>query len=232
MGQRFRVVAPTQRYFGPSPWLDDGQNFSISTHADDLAEFISGVGLEPVSLVGWSYGAAVCLTMAIQWPELVERLIVYEPAIASLVLAPDDAQVAAADRLEMTGSARARITDGDLSGAVRVFMDGVNDQPGAFDNLAPSVREIMVANRRTLPLLFAAPPPTLGCDDLKRLEGIPVVVARGEATRAFYRIAAEWTAACIPASTSILVPDARHLFPVEDHARFTGLLLDLIASSG
>ena len=230
LGQRFRVVAPTQRYFGRSPWQDDGQSFSISTHAADLAEFISGSGLAPVSLVGWSYGAAVCLTMAVQSRELVERLILYEPAISSFVLARDDAQVAAADRLVMTAPARARITEGDLLGAVRLFMDGVNDQAGAFDSLPHSVQEIMFANGRTLPLLLAALPPTLGCDDLQRLEGMQVDVARGAATRAFYRIAAEWTNACIPASTPILVPDARHLFPVEDHARFTRLLLDLLAS--
>ena len=31
-----RMIAPTQRYFGVSPWPDDGRNFSIQTHADDL----------------------------------------------------------------------------------------------------------------------------------------------------------------------------------------------------
>ena len=58
---------------------------------------------------------------------------------------------------------------------------------------------------------------------------MPVTVARGDATRAFYRIAAERAAACIPASTLVVVPDARHLLPVEDDTRFTALILDLIA---
>jgi pimeloyl-ACP methyl ester carboxylesterase len=84
-------------------------------------------------------------------------------------------------------------------------------------------------NGRTLPLLFAAPPPALNCDDLNRLGGTPVVVARGDATRTFYNIAAEWTAACIPASTLVVVPNARHLLPVEDDTRFTALILDLLA---
>ena len=108
-------------------------------------------------------------------------------------------------------------------------MDGVNDRHGAFDSLPHNVQQIMRENSRTLPLLFAAPPPALSCDDLKRLAGTPVVVARGDATRTFYNIAAEWTAACIPASTLVVVPNARHLLPVEDDTRFTALILDLLA---
>ena len=95
----------------------------------------------------------VCLTMAVQQSELDQRLILYEPAIASCVHAPADAQAAAADRL----------------------------------------------------------------------------ATRGDASRTFYNIAAEWAAACTPASTLVVVPNARHLLPVEDDTRFTALILDLLA---
>ena len=98
VGRRHRVIAPTQRYFGTAPWPDDGRNFSISTHAADLADFISTRRLEPFALVGWSYGAAVCLKMAVDQPELVQRLILYEPAITSFVHAPEAAATVAADR--------------------------------------------------------------------------------------------------------------------------------------
>ena len=90
------------------------------------------------------------------------------------------------------------------------------------------VRQIMRENSRTLPLLFTAPPPALKCDDLKRLRDTPVVVARGNATRTFYTIAVESAAACIPASTLVVVPNARHLLPVEDDTRFTTLITDLL----
>ena len=42
LGPRVRVLAPTQRYFGTAPWPDDGKNFSIGTHAHDLADFVRG----------------------------------------------------------------------------------------------------------------------------------------------------------------------------------------------
>jgi pimeloyl-ACP methyl ester carboxylesterase len=229
IASRVRVLAPTQRYFGTSPWPDDGKNFSIGTHADDLANFVRALRIQPVSLVGWSYGAAVCLVMAVRQSELVRRLLLYEPAIAGFVHAPEDAQAAAADRLAMTAPARARLDEGHVAGAVRLFMDGVNDRHGSFDSLPHSVQQVMRENGRTLPLLFTAPPPALSCDDLKRLGGTPVVVARGDATRTFYNIAAEWATACIPASTLVVVPNARHLLPVEDDTRFAALILDLVA---
>jgi pimeloyl-ACP methyl ester carboxylesterase len=128
----------------------------------------------------------------------------------------------------MTAPARARIDEGDVSTAVRLFMDGVNDRHGSFDSLPHRVQQIMRENSRTLPLLFTAPPPALSCDDLKRLRGTPVVVARGDATRTFYNIAAQSAAACIPASTLVVVPNARHLLPVEDDTRFTTLITDLL----
>jgi pimeloyl-ACP methyl ester carboxylesterase len=230
VGQRYRVIAPTQRYFGAAPWPDDGQNFSIATHAADLADLIGDRGLAPVALVGWSYGAAVCLQMAVDQPELVQRLILYEPAIISFVHAPEQAEAAVADRLDMTARARDRVGEGDTSAAVRLFMDGVNDQRGSFDRLPQTVQEVMLENSRTLPLLYAAPPPTLSCDNLGRLAGTTVVIARGSATRTFYRVAAECLTECVPASMLVVVPNARHLFPVEDPENFTALIMDLLAS--
>ena len=171
------MLAPTQRYFGTLPWPDAGKNFSIDTHAEDLADFVRTLQLEPVTLVGWSYGAAVCLQMAVRRPGLVRRLILYEPGTATFVRTPADARAAAADRLAMTAPARARIDERDESEAVRLFMDGVNDLHGSFDNLPHDVQRIIRDNSRTLSLLFTAPPPALSCDDLERLGSTPVVVA-------------------------------------------------------
>jgi len=230
ISERFRVLAPTQRFFGSSGWPDDGREYSIATHADDLADFIRALALEPPSIVGWSYGAAVCLMMAAKRPELVRRLVLYEPAIASFVRAPEDAQAAATDRDQMTSRARAQIRLGDATSAVPLFMDGVNDQPGAFQRLPLRVQQIMLDNRQSLPLLFDAATPVLRCDDLKPLEHTSVVVAHGDATRDFYRIAAEWTATCVTTSTLVRVPHARHLLPVQDDTRFTNLILDFLAT--
>ena len=96
---QFRMIALTQRYFGLSPWSDDGRNFSIQTHADDLAAFIKALRPGPVAIVGHSYGGAVGLAMAISHPELVERLFLYESSQSTFVDESDAFSRATNERL-------------------------------------------------------------------------------------------------------------------------------------
>lgn len=225
---RHRVIALTQRYFGLSPWPDDGRNFSIQTHATDLAAFISAARLAPVAIVGWSYGGAVCLTMSVQRPELVKRLFVYEPGFATFVSDPVAVQRAIEDRLEMIRAAKLAANDGNVASAVQLFMDAVNDDHGTFRRLPDRVQALMVENARMLPLLFAPPPsPQITCEDLSRL-AMPLTVALGEDSRTFYRIAAEWAARCIPSARLVTIPEARHLWPVQDPRTFSQLVLDFL----
>jgi pimeloyl-ACP methyl ester carboxylesterase len=224
---RYRVIAPTQRYFGLSPWPDDGRNFSIQIHASDLATFISALRLNPVTIVGWSYGAAVCLALAVGHPELVKRLFLYEPALATFVSDPLAARRAVDDRLEMVRAAKLAASGGNVESAVQLFMDGVNDHNGAFRSLPDSVQQMMLDNARMLPLLFAAPPPQITCEDLSRL-AVHVTVARGGETRTFYSVSAECAAQCIPGATSLTIPSARHLWPIENPRAFSRVVLNFL----
>lgn len=61
---------------------------------------------------------------------LVNRLIRYEASLATFVTATAVATAALEDRMAMMAAA------GDLAGAVRCFMGGVNAEVGAFDRLA------------------------------------------------------------------------------------------------
>jgi pimeloyl-ACP methyl ester carboxylesterase len=228
IGARYRVIGLTQRYFGTSPWPDDGRNFSLQAHADDLVAFIQALRLAPVRIIGWSYGGAVCLAMSAKYPELAQCLLLYEPALATFVGDRSAAQRAADDRIEMTRSAKAAAGDGDVGSAVELFMDGVNDETGTFRRLPDEVQAIMLDNARMLPLLFEAPaPPRITCEHLSRLT-VPVTVALGGNSRTFYRVSAECAAKCIPGSRLITVPGVRHLWPVQDPRAFSQLALDIL----
>jgi pimeloyl-ACP methyl ester carboxylesterase len=229
VGSRWRVIAPTQRYFGVSPWPDNGRGFSMRAHAADLAALIRALEIDPVTIVGWSYGAAVCLVMAAEHLRLVKRLFLYEPALATFVEDASVRQRANEDRLSMIEGAKAAASRGDNRAAVELFMDGVNDQAGSFRQLPEPVRAMMLENARMLPLLFAAPPPPeITCDDLHRLD-VPVTVAVGAATRKFYRVAAECAARCLPQARLLTIDKARHLWPIQDTTAFSQVVLDFLA---
>ena len=225
--QRYRFIAVTQRYFGTSPWTDNGEKFSVATHVDDLAAFIRGINVGPVHVVGWSYSGPIALALALQYPQLVKSLFVWEPALPTVVTNPEDAKVMAEDRREGASPAIAAAKAGDNVGALRLGFDGVNHQPGLFDMLDPRMRAVMLDNARTIPLQFATPPPQISCAQLGRITA-PVAIARGDSTRSSYRIMADTTSRCIPGSRLIVVPGARHAAPVLAAPAFNEALLGFL----
>ncbi len=229
--KNYRFIAFDQRYFGTAPWPDNGAKFSQATFIDDLRAFIQGLNAGPVHLVGWSLSGGTLLPLAVQNPELVKSIFVYEPAIATMVTDPSDLKVLGEDRKDMVGPAVAAAKAGDNAAAVRVFMDSVNAQPGTFETLPLATRTIMLDNARMLPLLFAAPPPPpISCAQLGQIKA-PVAIARGELTRPLYRIMADTASRCIPGSKLIIVPKARHLWPGQDPSAFNERVLGFLKSN-
>jgi pimeloyl-ACP methyl ester carboxylesterase len=229
IGLKYRVIALSQRYFGQDPWPDKGEQFSISTLADDLSSFVRGLELGPVTIVGWSFGGGISLTMAVRNRGLVTRMFLYEPTLSTFLTEPDEARVAVEDRAGMMKAAKPLAASGDLAGALRMFMDGVNAEDGAFDRLAPEVRKMMTDNARMLPLLFAGPPPpSVTAADLRTLD-CPVTIALGEHSRVGYQIPARAARSLLPFSRLEIVPGARHLWPIQDTQGFSQLVLNDLA---
>lgn len=71
------VDLPGFGFSEPPPGFD----FRLASHADLLAEFISGLGEGPVHLLGNSMGGAICLLFAAKHPELVRTLTLISPAM-------------------------------------------------------------------------------------------------------------------------------------------------------
>src|SRR5262245_64570183 len=47
IAKRYRFIAYTQRYHGVGAWNDDGKQYSVATHVDDLATFIASLNAGP-----------------------------------------------------------------------------------------------------------------------------------------------------------------------------------------
>jgi pimeloyl-ACP methyl ester carboxylesterase len=226
VAERYRFIAPTQRYCGTGPWPDDGAGFSMATHAADLAAFIRQLRGGPVHVVGWSYGGAIGILLAVQHPEWVKSLFLFEPGLATFVTDPADAQFAGEDRKDMRAPAAMAIEAGDTGAAVPLLIDELAGQPGTFERLAPVTRLWLLDNAPTL-RLSAPPPPQITCAQLGQI-AVPVAIARGELARPFYRIAAETAHRCIPRSRLILIPGGGHLAPADHAAAFNEALLSFL----
>lgn len=75
--ERFRVVAVDCRGHGASGRPGD---YSFELMRDDLLGVLDQLGFERVTLVGHSMGAGVCLRVAEEHPERVERLVMEDVA--------------------------------------------------------------------------------------------------------------------------------------------------------
>lgn len=54
---------------------DDGQSFSIETLADDAAQVIEILGIEQVSVLGWSMGGFIAQALAVKYADRVDKLV-------------------------------------------------------------------------------------------------------------------------------------------------------------
>jgi pimeloyl-ACP methyl ester carboxylesterase len=72
-----RVFALDLRNHGRSPWAE---TMSFDEMADDVAAFIERHHLSPATVVGHSLGGKVAMRLALNRPDLVERLVVVDVA--------------------------------------------------------------------------------------------------------------------------------------------------------
>lgn len=70
---RFRVIAVDTRGHGKSP--RGSAPFTIAQFAEDLKDFMDGLGLEKAHLLGFSDGANIALAFAMKYPQRVDRLV-------------------------------------------------------------------------------------------------------------------------------------------------------------
>jgi pimeloyl-ACP methyl ester carboxylesterase len=69
----FRPIAPDAPGFGQSPY--DGKGWSVRRAAADTADLLAELGVAPAHVVGISMGGTIALQLALDFPRLVQRLV-------------------------------------------------------------------------------------------------------------------------------------------------------------
>jgi pimeloyl-ACP methyl ester carboxylesterase len=82
--EQYRVITYSRRYHWPNDRIPEDADYSMLEHVDDLTALIVKLNAEPAHLIGHSYGAYVCLLLAIQEPQLVRTLVLAEPPAITL----------------------------------------------------------------------------------------------------------------------------------------------------
>jgi pimeloyl-ACP methyl ester carboxylesterase len=227
-----RFVAYTFRYHGAAPWTDEGKQYSAATHAADLGAFIGALKSGPVHLVGLSYGGLLAALVAVKQPELIRTLTLAEPAVFSILADLPEGKPALESWMKGAAPIYEALKKGDNIQATKLLSGLVNGEPPEnFEKLPPALRQMLLDNARTLPLLFAAPPESVTCDALRTIKA-PTLVIRGANTPLIFSKTNEVVARCIPGSESIAIPAASHVMSQQNPQGFNRMVLDFIRRVG
>jgi len=82
--KHYRVISYSRRYHWPNETIPANCDYSMLQQRDDLEAIIQQLEAAPSHLVGHSYGAFLCLLLAIKAPHLVQTLVLAEPPVITL----------------------------------------------------------------------------------------------------------------------------------------------------
>ncbi len=224
---RFRTAAvnpsgygETEPFAGPAPMTIRDE--AVAATAVIRAELPNGAAR--AHIVGHSYGGTIALVLALEWPELVGRLTLLEPAPYPLLR--DAGETAFADEIGARNrDFIATVRGGGLDDrAMESYLDYFNGGPGYWRGLDEETRSRMLA----LPERLA-----VNLDAVERLEmsradlaaiAAPVAVVRGGATDPLHARLSEIVAGAIPYAALIDLPGAGHMMTLTHGAAIAELL--------
>lgn len=218
LSTRHRVLAADLLgYAGEEEW-SPGAPLQLEDEIKPLLPTLRSVR-QPVHLVGHSFGGAVALRLALQYPDLVRSITLFEPVCFGLLLARD---YAANSTSELRGYADTVVLLSQHSAfhaAGRCFVDYWNGR-GSWDDLAPE-RQARLARR--MPKV-AAEWGAVFTDNLHDAElaglRMPITLMCGMATATPARRVVELLEAMLPQATTYYVPGVGHMGPFTHAEKF------------
>jgi len=225
---RYRFVSMSRRYHFPNAWTDDGRQYTLDQHVEDVAAFIRAMNVGKVHLVGNSYSGRLVGYVALRHPELLRSIVLGEPSLAAP--SSSEGKLAIARFSKDLGLASAAAKSGDDKQATVLTVNAVLDDPDAFAKLTPSLQQRWLDNAKTMgPMFSGRPPAAVTCEQLKSLT-VPALAIRGERTRDSYRYGHDALLACLPQSTAAaVIPGGTHFWAIDDPDAAAAAILSFIS---
>ncbi len=218
LGDRLAMRAPDLPGHGRTDPAPEGGSVQDQALADALALLPpadpDGPAPRRVHLIGHSFGGTVALRLAIEAPDRIASLSLYEPVLFALLAVADPAafaaETAAAER------ERACMAAGDWAGAAEAFL-GRWGAPGGLAALPEASRAAMVAGmpfvRRSEADIAEPATARPRPEDLGRIIAPTLVMAGADSPPAVAAIGAA-LAARIPGARRVVLPGLGHMGPI------------------
>jgi pimeloyl-ACP methyl ester carboxylesterase len=243
LAHRFRVIAYSRRYHWPNDPIAEGVVYSMHQHVADLEELSGALDASPAHLVGHSYGALVCLLLAMRSPQHVSSLVLAEPPAITLFTSstPTPAEMVklfltrprtafAIAKLGATGIAPAiaAFKRGDAEAAIKKFGPAVLGRK-AFARLSAERLEQVRLNTIAAEFLGS----TFAALDDERLRAIhtPTLLLSGEDSPHLFDCLIDRLEQLIPNTQRASVARASHIIHEDNPAAWLATVLPFLAGS-
>jgi pimeloyl-ACP methyl ester carboxylesterase len=223
---RFRTVAYSRRYHYPNSATGRELDYTVVTHAEDLAALIDALGLGPAHVVGSSYGAAVALALAGRRPEVVRSLALAEPFSESLLTM---AGTPGAPLRATLAAVRAAFERGDTGEAIRSMIDGLNGA-GTFEDLSDVDKQRRGENASALraQLFSIDDDPSCSPEHLERITA-PALLLTGELSTGAFNAIASGVAGSLTHAERMTIPGSSHAVHRGNPAAYNDAVLSFLA---
>lgn len=81
--EHYHTISYSRRFHWPNEQISEQEDYSMNQHIEDLEELIKKLN-KSVHLIGHSYGAFICLMLAMKSPHLINSLVLSEPPVFTL----------------------------------------------------------------------------------------------------------------------------------------------------
>jgi pimeloyl-ACP methyl ester carboxylesterase len=244
LARLFRVVAYSRRWHWPNEPITEGVDYSMHQHVLDLEQVISALEAGPAHLVGHSYGALVCLLLAMRNPRLVRSLVLAEPPAVTLFTSstPKPAEML---RLFLTrprtAFAIAKFGATGVAPAIAAFKRG--DTDAAIRKIGPAVLGRKAFARLTAERLEQVRANTIGAeflgtgfaaldDDRLKALGMPTLLLIGDESPQLFHRLMDRLAQLIPHARRASIAGASHILHEDNPAAFLAAVLPFLAGEG
>lgn len=212
LAPRHRVLAPDSYGSGSSPDWPSDRTITLADEVALLDPVFQQAG-DTFNLVGHSYGAAVALIAALQQPQRVRALVLYEPTLFSLIEADGPAPNEADGIRNAVAAAAAALDAGDKAMAAKCFIDYWMGH-GSWD-VTPPERQLGIANstanvRRWAHALMTEPTPLSAFASLD----VPVLLMTGARSTASAHGVARRLMSVLPRAEHVVFEQLGHMGPI------------------
>ena len=195
----FSVIAIDSRGHGRS--TRDERPFTYTLMASDVLAVMDRVKVAQTAVVGWSDGAIVGLTLAMNHSKRITRVFAFAA--------------------NMDPSGNKPVADADKPIVAHILARHAKD----YARLSQTPAEFGAFSKAVAQMMATAP--NYRADDLARIQ-VPVAIASGEYDEFLHRDHLDYLARTIPGARPVLIAGASHFAPLQRPDQFNSALLSFL----